>query len=82
MEDVTLRVTKLRSTEGEMFTIPNGPDRQVGEPVARTGRARSIDIPVPASANLNQVNEVLHGVAEKAMEDRELRDAAAWTRPS
>src|SRR6187551_324688 len=24
VEDVTLRVTKLRSTEGEMFTIPNG----------------------------------------------------------
>ena len=25
VEDVTLRVTKLRSTEGEMITIPNGP---------------------------------------------------------
>ena len=24
VEDVTLRVTRLRSTEGEMFTIPNG----------------------------------------------------------
>jgi small-conductance mechanosensitive channel len=24
VEDVTLRVTKLRSSDGEVFTIPNG----------------------------------------------------------
>ena len=71
VEDVTLRVTKLRSTEGEMFTIPNG---QIVKTVNLSKDwARSvIDIPVPTSADLNAVNDLLHGVAEKAMEDPEL----------
>ena len=72
VEDVTLRVTKLRSTEGEMFTIPNG---QIVKTVnlSKDWARAVIDIPVPTSADLNVVNDVLHGVAEKAMEDRGLR---------
>jgi small-conductance mechanosensitive channel len=66
--DVTLRVTKLRSSEGEMYTIPNG---QIVKTVnlSKDWARAVIDIPVPASADLNVVNDVLHGVAEKAMED-------------
>jgi moderate conductance mechanosensitive channel len=72
VEDVTLRVTKLRSSEGEMFTIPNG---QIVKTLNLSKDwARSvIDIPVPASADLNVVNDVLHGVADRAMEDPALR---------
>jgi small conductance mechanosensitive channel len=72
VEDVTLRVTKLRSTEGEMFTIPNG---QIVKTVnlSKDWARAVIDIPVPATADLNVVNDVLHGVAEKAMEDQGLR---------
>src|SRR4051794_31242253 len=72
VEDVTLRVTKLRSTEGEMYTIPNG---QIVKTVnlSKDWARAVIDIPVPASADLSVVNEVLHGVAEKAMEDQGLR---------
>ena len=68
VEDVTLRVTKLRSTEGEMFTIPNG---QIVKTLNLSKDwARSvIDIPVPTSADLNRVNDVLHEVSEKAMQD-------------
>jgi moderate conductance mechanosensitive channel len=68
VEDVTLRVTKLRSTEGEMFTIPNG---QIVKTVnlSKDWARAVIDIPVPTSADLNLVNDILHGVAEKAMED-------------
>ncbi len=73
VEDVTLRVTKLRSTEGEMITIPNGLIVKALN-LSKDWARSVVDIPVPASANLNQVNEVLHGVAEKAMEDRELRE--------
>ena len=72
VEDVTLRVTKLRSTEGEMITIPNGlivKSLNLSKDWARS----VVDIPVPASANLTQVNEVLHGVCEAAMEDDSLR---------
>jgi small-conductance mechanosensitive channel len=68
VEDVTLRVTRLRSTEGEMFTIPNG---QIVKTVnlSKDWARAVIDIPVPTSADLNLVNDVLHGVAEKATED-------------
>lgn len=71
VEDVTLRVTKLRSAEGEMYTVPNG---QIVKALNLSKDwARSIvDIPVPASADLNVVNEVLHEVAAKANEDPEL----------
>ena len=49
VEDVTLRVTKLRSTEGEMFTIPNG---QIVKTVnlSKDWARAVIDIPVPTSA--------------------------------
>ena len=72
VEDVTLRVTKLRSTEGEMFTIPNGQIVKTLNLSKDWARA-VIDIPVPTSADLNLVNDLLHGVAEKAMADPGVR---------
>ena len=73
VEDVTLRVTKLRSSEGEMFTIPNG---QIVKTVnlSKDWARAVIDIPVPASADLNRVNDVLHEVANKATDDPQLHD--------
>jgi moderate conductance mechanosensitive channel len=73
VEDVTLRVTKLRSSDGEVYTIPNG---QIVKSVnlSKDWARAVIDIPVPTSADLNRVNEVLHGVCEKAMEVRDLRE--------
>jgi moderate conductance mechanosensitive channel len=73
VEDVTLRVTKLRSTEGEMFTIPNGQIVKTLNLSKDWARA-VVDIPVPSSADLNVVNDVLHDVAEKAKEDAALKD--------
>jgi small-conductance mechanosensitive channel len=72
VEDVTLRVTKLRSTEGEMYTIPNG---QIVKSLnlSKDWARAVVDIPVPASADLKEVNEVLHKVCEQAMEDDSLR---------
>jgi small conductance mechanosensitive channel len=73
VEDVTLRVTKLRSAEGEMFTIPNGQIVKTLNLSKDWARA-VIDIPVPTSADLNAVNDVLHDVADKAIEDPALKD--------
>ncbi len=73
VEEVTLRVTKLRSTEGEVFTIPNGliiKSTNLSKDWARA----VVDIPVPASADLNVVNDLLHDVAEHAKDDPALRD--------
>jgi small conductance mechanosensitive channel len=72
VEDVTLRVTKLRSTEGEVFTIPNGQIVKTMNLSKDWARA-VVDIPVPTSADLSRVDELLHGVSEAAMADESLR---------
>lgn len=68
VEDVTLRVTKLRSSEGEVFTIPNG---QIAKTVnlSKDWARAVVDIPVPAAADLNKVNDLLREVCEHAMDD-------------
>ncbi|MET0452553.1 MAG: mechanosensitive ion channel family protein [Mycobacterium sp.] len=72
VEDVTLRVTKLRSTEGEVFTIPNGQIVKTMNLSKDWARA-VVDIPVPTSADLTRVDDVLHGVSDAAMNDTSLR---------
>jgi moderate conductance mechanosensitive channel len=71
VEDVTLRVTKLRSSEGEVFTIPNG---QIVKTVnlSKDWARAVVDIPVPVSADLNKVNDLLHEVCEHAMDDTQM----------
>ena len=73
VEDVTLRVTKLRTSDGEMYTIPNGQIVKTLNLSKDWARA-VVDIPVPTSADLNVVNEVLHGVCETAAQDPSLKD--------
>ncbi|WP_099021633.1 mechanosensitive ion channel family protein [Mycolicibacterium palauense] len=72
VEEVTLRVTKLRTVEGEMYTIPNGNIVRSLNMSKDWARA-VVDIPVPTTADLNRVNELLHQVGSTAMEDSELR---------
>ena len=73
VEDVTLRVTKLRTSEGEMYTIPNGQIMKSLNLSKDWARA-VIDIPVPATADLARVNKVLGEVCEAAPEDPGLNE--------
>src|SRR6476659_7639030 len=73
VDDVTLRVTKLRTSDGEVFTIPNGQIMKSLNLSKDWARA-VVDIPVPTNADLNAVNDVLHDVAERAVEDPALKD--------
>jgi small conductance mechanosensitive channel len=73
VEDVTLRVTKLRTSEGEMFTIPNGQIVKTLNLSKDWARA-VIDIPVPSSADLTVVNDVLRQLCEAAPYDPKLRN--------
>ena len=68
VEDVTLRVTKLRTGDGEMYTVPNG---QIVKSLnmSKDWARAVVDVPVPTSADLNKVNEVLGGVAKAAMQN-------------
>ena len=73
VEDVTLRVTKLRTSDGELYTISNGQIFKTLNLSKEWARA-VIDIPVPSTADLSVVNDVLHHVCEAAPFDPELRD--------
>lgn len=72
VEDVTLRITTLRSVDGEVVSVPNGQIVKVTNLSKDWARA-AIDIPVPASADINKINEILHEVGAKAFADRKLK---------
>ncbi|MBF6326969.1 mechanosensitive ion channel family protein [Nocardia transvalensis] len=72
VEDVTLRITTLRNADGEVITVPNGQIVKVTNLSKDWARA-AIDVPVPASADINRVNEILHDVGTKAYQDRRLK---------
>ena len=73
VENVTLRVTRLRSPNGEVLTIPNGQIVKAVNESKDWARA-VVDIPVPTSADLNQVGDVLRKACERALEDPVLRE--------
>ena len=68
VENVTLRVTRLRSTDGEVFTVPNG---QIVKTVnlSKDWARAVVDVPVSTSADLIRVNEVLHQECEHALDN-------------
>ncbi|SNS03764.1 small conductance mechanosensitive channel [Geodermatophilus saharensis] len=72
VEDVTLRVTRLRSADGEVVTVPNGQIVKVTN-LSRDWARAVVDVPVPTSADVTRVNEILHDVGRDAFADAELR---------
>jgi moderate conductance mechanosensitive channel len=68
VENVTLRVTRLRSPDGEVLTIPNGQIVKATNLSKDWARA-VVDIPVSTSADLNRVNEVLHQECDRALDN-------------
>ncbi|GAC1399526.1 MAG: mechanosensitive ion channel family protein [Mycobacterium sp.] len=72
VEDATLRVTQLRNSDGEVYSIPNGQIVKVLNLSKDWARA-VVDVPVPASADINEVGDVLRSVASAAMDDDDMR---------
>jgi small-conductance mechanosensitive channel len=68
VEDVTLRVTKLRNTDGEVITVPNGQVVKATNLSKDWARA-VVDIPLPSSVDIGKVNTLLHKVGERAYQD-------------
>ena len=68
VENVTLRVTRLRSPNGEVLTVPNGQIVQAINQSKDWARA-VIDIPVSTTVDLNRVGEVLRNECEHALEN-------------
>jgi small conductance mechanosensitive channel len=72
VEDVTLRVTRIRSMSGEVIITPNGQISQVTN-LSRDWARAVIDVPVPSSVDVGRATEVLQGVGREVYTDERLR---------
>jgi small conductance mechanosensitive channel len=72
VEEVTLRVTRIRSVSGEVIITPNGQISQVTN-LSRDWARAVIDVPVPSSVDVGQATEVLQRVGREAYADDRLR---------
>ncbi|QIS15050.1 mechanosensitive ion channel family protein [Nocardia arthritidis] len=68
VEDVTLRITTVRNSNGEVITVPNGQIVKVTNLSKDWARA-AVDVPVPASADIKRINEILDEVGTEAYSD-------------
>ena len=72
VEDVTLRVTRIRSDRGEVITTPNGQIIQVTN-LSRDWARAVIDVPVPAAVDVSRVTDILKRVGQEVWADDRLR---------
>jgi small conductance mechanosensitive channel len=72
VEDVNLRITRMRSSNGEVITVPNGAIAKVVN-LSRDWARAVVDVPVPTSVDVNRVNEILREVGREAFRDPALR---------
>jgi small-conductance mechanosensitive channel len=71
VEDVTLRITTVRSINGEVVITPNGQIVQVTN-LSRDWARSVIDVPVPATADVMWISEILRQVGVNAFADDKL----------
>jgi small-conductance mechanosensitive channel len=71
VEDVTLRITRIRTLDGEVITTPNGQIVQVTN-LSRDWARAVVDVPIPIGVDVNRVSEVLRAVGQDAYEDEGL----------
>jgi moderate conductance mechanosensitive channel len=71
VEDVNLRITRIRSVNGEVMITPNGQIVQVTN-LSRDWARAVVDVPVPAGVDVHRANAVLRTVGEEAYQDPSL----------
>ncbi|MFN2609014.1 MAG: mechanosensitive ion channel family protein [Acidimicrobiales bacterium] len=72
VEEVTLRVTRLRTPDGEVVIIPNGQIQQVTN-LSRDWARAVVDVPVPSAVDISRVTDILRDVGDAAFADERLR---------
>jgi moderate conductance mechanosensitive channel len=72
VEDVTLRVTTVRTAAGEVVITPNGQITQVTN-LSRDWARAVVDVPVPAVMDVNRVSDLLRQIADEAYLEPGLR---------
>jgi moderate conductance mechanosensitive channel len=72
VEDVTLRVTQIRTVNGEVVTTPNGQIVQATN-LSRDWARAVVDVPVPTTVDVSRVSAILQEVGEQTYADEDLR---------
>jgi small conductance mechanosensitive channel len=72
VEDVTLRVTTMRTADGEVVMTPNGQITQVTN-LSRDWARAIVDVPVPAAADVNRVSDMLRAIGDEAYKEPDVR---------
>jgi moderate conductance mechanosensitive channel len=72
VEEVTLRITRLRNLNGEVVIVANGQIVQVTN-LSRDWARAVVDVPVSTTADVQQVRDILHRVGMEAYNDEDLR---------
>jgi moderate conductance mechanosensitive channel len=75
IEEVALRTTRLRRSDGAVVVVPNGLIVQTTN-LSREWARALVDVPLPAGADLLQVNELLRQVGAEAFEDWRLQSCS------
>jgi small-conductance mechanosensitive channel len=73
VEELTFRVTKLRSQKGEVIVIPNSALRQVTN-LSKDWSRVVIDVPVPVEEDLSHVISIIQQVASRMAAEETWRD--------
>ncbi len=72
VEDVTLRVTTVRTPDGEVVITPNGQITQVTN-LSRDWARAIVDVPVPAGSDVNRVSDLLRLIGVEAYKEPDMR---------
>jgi small conductance mechanosensitive channel len=73
VEEISMRVTKLRTDQGEVIFLPNGALRQVTNLSKEWSRV-VVDIPIPVDQNIEKATEVLRQMVVDMARDEQWRD--------
>ena len=76
VEQLTLRVTKLRTGHGEFVVVPNSALRQVTN-LSKDWSRVVLDIPIPATEDLDRATAVLREAADSLADD-DAWSACCW----
>jgi small conductance mechanosensitive channel len=73
VEELTLRVTKLRTVQGEVVFVPNSALRQVTN-LSREWSRVVVDVPIPVSQDLDAATDALRAAAQEMWNDPHWHD--------
>jgi len=71
VEDVTLRMTKIRTANGEVIITPNGSIAQLTN-LSRDWARAVVDVPLPLTVDIGRVSDILRQVGRDIFADHEL----------